>query len=104
MRIVQVRTTSDATDLIVRSGGQLFVWAKDYRCCRGQLITLQAELKRPKRRRYVAGEFRPFQMEGFTLFLATGTRMPDELVVEARGRRNRSRIRAYWNGCVYAPP
>jgi hypothetical protein len=99
---VRVRTTPEAADLIVRSGGQLFVWATDHRCCGGRLTTLEAATERPESRRGTVDAFGLVRAEGFTLFVATGARAPDELVLEARGRR-RPRVRAYWDGCVYAP-
>jgi hypothetical protein len=99
---MRVRTTPGAADLIVRSGGRLFVWATDHRCCGGRLTTLEVATEPPASRRRAADVFRLIAAEDFTLFVATGARTPDELVLEAKGRR-RPRIRAYWDGCVYAP-
>jgi hypothetical protein len=41
-----------------------------------------------------------FRREGFELYLERGLGVPDELVVEAKGRRRRH-VHAYWDGCAY---
>jgi hypothetical protein len=99
---VRVRATPQAAELIARSGGRLFVWASDHRCCGGRLTTLETGSERPEPRRGAARDFRPVPADGFTLLVATGTRGPDELILEVHGLR-RPTIRAYWDGCVYAP-
>jgi hypothetical protein len=99
---MRIRATPEVTELIARSGGRLYVWATDHRCCGGRLTTLEAAIERPERPPGPARDFSPISADGFTLFLATGARSPEELVLEAHGRRH-SRVRAYWNGCVYAP-
>ena len=96
---MRVSATPEATSFIVQRGGRLFVWATDHRCCRGGRFTvLDADTVPPAKPR---PSFARVEAVGFTVFLWPGPRsIPEELVVEMRGRRRR-RVEAFWNGCVY---
>ena len=91
MRVV---ASPEVRQIVREGGGRLFVWAKTSRCC-GAITYLKASLEAPER------EFRRVEAEGMEVYLAAGIReLPEELHVEARGRRRR-RLEAYWDGCAY---
>ena len=46
--------------------------------------------------------FRRLTDDEFELFVPEDLgRLPDELHLELRGRRQRQRVEAYWDGCAY---
>ena len=73
-------------------GGRLYVWTSAHRCCSGSLVLLETGSEPPK------GAERPFRtcdVGGYEVLLDLGgRRLPDELVLELRGRR---RSVAFWN-------
>jgi hypothetical protein len=88
-------TAADGVSEAVRMrGGRLYVWATSHRCCSGPLTLLEAATEVPpgaKRR------FLEIDAGGFALLLDLGgQRLPEELVLELRGRRKK--LAAFWNG------
>jgi hypothetical protein len=93
---VRVVASPEAVDLVRDGGGRLYVWTKSSRCCSGRLTWLEASTE--------PGEGRAFRrVEGAAIELyvpANLSHLPEELVVEARGRR-RWHLEAYWDGCAW---
>ena len=87
-------TAADAVQGFVRErGGRLYVWTTTHRCCSGPLTLLETGTERPPG---VARRFHEIDAGGFELLLDVGERrLPEELVLELRGRRRR--IAAFWN-------
>ena len=75
-------------------GGKLYVWARRSRCCHGSVTFLETTYERGER------PCRRVEGDGIELYLDERLGEPDELVVEASGRRRRH-LHAYWNGCAY---
>jgi hypothetical protein len=93
-RPMRVEASPEAVQLVAEQGGRLFVWAKRARCCHGTMTYLETSTEpgeRPCRRVY---------SNGIELYLDTSLGQPEELVIEASGRR-RKHVHAYWNGCAY---
>jgi hypothetical protein len=91
---VRVVASPEALGFVSERGGRLFVWTRTQRCCHG-VTRLEAATEPPPQRR-----FRRVPADGLELYLPAGLdRLPDELVVEARGRRRR--VEAYWDGCAW---
>jgi hypothetical protein len=93
---MRVLASPEASALVHKLGGYLYVWPKHFRCC-GGVMFLEAATSEPPRGvlfRSVAAE--PFVV----LFPESTSRVPDELHVEVRGR-GRRRVEAYWDGCAY---
>jgi hypothetical protein len=96
---MQVELSPEATELVHRLGGRLWVWAARPRvCCAGTPAYMHAATEQPHR------------LSGFRLvahgdvqiwFRAPGGRVPDVLEIGVRGRR-RPRVEAYWDGCRIA--
>jgi hypothetical protein len=91
---VRVQASPEAVRLIKAQGGQLYVCAKRSRCCRGSLTFLETS-NEPGEQRY-----RRVDADEIELYLDERLGDPEELVVEAKGRR-RKHVHAYWNGCAY---
>jgi hypothetical protein len=91
---VRVQATPEAVRLVQEQGGQLYVWAKRSRCCHGSLTFLETS-NEPRER-----PFRPVEADGIELYLDQSLGNPEELVIEAKGRR-RKHVHAYWDGCAY---
>jgi hypothetical protein len=91
---MHVEASSEAVRLVQERGGKLYVWAKRARCCGGPLTFLETSAE-PGERTY-----RRVAADGFELYLDERLGEPEELVVEARGRRKRH-VHAYWDGCAY---
>jgi len=91
---MKVTATDDIRELVREQGGRLYVWASARRCCSGTLTLLEAGTEPPpgdERR------FREIDAGGFELLLDMGMRrLPEELVLELRGRRKK--VAAFWNG------
>jgi hypothetical protein len=87
-------TAADRVARVVRErGGRLYVWTSSHRCCTGPLTLLETATERPP------GEhtgFRTIDAGGFDVLLDMGgRRLPNELVLELRGRRKK--VVAFWN-------
>jgi hypothetical protein len=93
-REMHVEASPEAVHLIEEQGGRLFVWAKRSRCCRGTLTYLETSSEPGDR------PFRRVHSEGIQVYFEANLVEPDELVIEASGRRRRH-VHAYWNGCAY---
>lgn len=95
-RAVRVVASADARELIAERGGRLFVSVTSTRCCH-PVQTLDAKTEVAE-----LGAFRSLGADaGFEVLVPENlARLPDGLVVEARGRRSR-RIEAFWNGCAW---
>ena len=101
MESVQVRISSDATELVQRRGGRLWVWAAYGKlCCAGSPAWMHAATEPPPD---VSG-FRPVAGgdDGVQVwFRGVGGQWPDVLEIGLRGRR-RPKVAAYWDGCLMA--
>jgi hypothetical protein len=87
-------TAADRVGRVVRErGGRLYVWTSSHRCCTGPLTLLEAATERPPGER---PGFRTIDAGGFAVLLDMGGhRLPDELVLELRGKRKK--VVAFWN-------
>jgi hypothetical protein len=94
VRHVRVQATPEAVRLVQEQGGQLYVWAKRSHCCHGSLTFLETSSE-PRER-----QFRRVDADGIELYLDQSLGNPEELVIEAKGRR-RKHVHAYWDGCAY---
>jgi hypothetical protein len=92
-------TASPEVAAFVREhGGRVFVWTRLHVCCGGGITSLVAGYEPGPSRRFTR-----LEAPGFEVWLDPGrSLMPDELVLEIRGRR-RPRVEAYWDGCVFVP-
>ena len=70
------------------------MWAERSRCCHGSLTFLKTSSE-PRER-----PFRRVDADGIELYLDQSLGDPEELVIEAKGRR-RKHVHAYWDGCAY---
>ena len=91
---MRVQASPEAVRFIQIRGGKLYVWAKRARCCHGSLTFLETSSEPGER------SFRRVDAEGIELYLDALLGQPEELVIEARGRR-RKHVHAYWDGCAY---
>jgi len=91
---VRVIASPEAVEFVHLRGGRLFVWTKRGRCCGAGLTWLEASTEDPGGR-----DFERIDAP-FDLYVALGGHGPEELHVDARGRRRR-RVEAYWNGCAW---
>lgn len=91
---VRVKASPEAVGLVQEQGGKLYVWAKRSRCCHGSLTFLETSSEPGERL------FRRVDADGIELYLDERLGEPEELVVEAKGRR-RKHVHAYWDGCAY---
>jgi hypothetical protein len=91
---MRIQATEDVAAAVRERGGRLYVWTSAHRCCTGPLVFLEAGAEPPK------GEERSFSaydVGGYEVLLDMGgQRLPDELVLELRGRRRK--VVAFWNG------
>ncbi len=94
VRQVRVKASPEAVGLVQEQGGKLYVWAKRSRCCHGSLTFLETSNEPGER------SFRRVDADGIELYLDERLGEPEELVVEAKGRR-RKHVHAYWDGCAY---
>ena len=69
------------------------MWAKRSRCCHGSLTFLETSSE-PRER-----PFRRVDADGIELYLDQSLGNPEELVIEAKGRRGKH-VHAYWDGCA----
>lgn len=91
---MKITATDELKELVRWRGGRLYVWTSAQRCCSGPLTLLEAGTERPpgEERR-----FRELDAGDFELLLDLGGQpVPEELVLELRGRRRK--IAAFWNG------
>jgi len=80
-------------------GGDLYLWASSSRCCHGGLAMLRTALERPEA---LEGFSRvPHPMVGVWFRGHRALTDPEQVVVELHGKRG-PRLKAFWNGCVYA--
>ncbi len=91
---VRVQASPEAVQLIQEQGGKLYVRAKRSRCCHGSLTFLETS-NEPAERSY-----RRVSADEIELYFDERLGDPEELVIEARGRR-RKHVGAYWDGCAY---
>jgi hypothetical protein len=94
VRDVRVQASPEAVELVTEQGGKLYVWAKRARCCHGSITFLETSSEPGER------PFRRVESEGIELYLDARLGEPEELVIEAKGRR-RKHVHAYWDGCAY---
>ncbi|HEY5387141.1 MAG TPA: hypothetical protein VIL79_04480 [Thermoleophilia bacterium] len=90
---MKITANDDVKELVRERGGRVYVWTSSQRCCSGPLTFLEAGTARP------LGETRRFHevdAGDFELLLDLGGQpVPEELVLELRGRRRK--IVAFWN-------
>jgi hypothetical protein len=91
---MRVEASPEAVQFVEEQGGRLFVWAKRARCCHGTMTYLETSNEPGER------PFRRVYSEEIQVYLDSGLPEPEELVIEASGRR-RKHVHAYWNGCAY---
>ena len=91
---MRVQASPEAVQLIQEQGGKLYVRAKRSRCCHGSLTFLETSNEPAKR------SYRRVSADEIELYLDERLGDPEELVIEARGRR-RKHVHAYWDGCAY---
>jgi hypothetical protein len=90
---MRIRATDAVAERVCQKGGRIYVWTSAHRCCSGSLTLLEAATERP---RGAERQFRELDAGDFRLLLDMGgLRLPEELVLEFRGRRRK--IAAYWN-------
>jgi hypothetical protein len=91
---MRLDASPEALRLVQERGGKLYVRAKRTRCCGGPLVFLETSAE--------PGDlsFRRVEADGVELYLDVRLGVPDELVLEAKGRRRRH-VHAYWDGCAY---
>ena len=92
--VVMRITAGDAVgDFVREHGGRLFVWTSAHRCCSGTLTLLEVGLEPPPG---AARRFQAIDAGGYEVWLDMGgQRLPEELVLELRGRRKR--VAAFWD-------
>jgi len=85
---VHVQASPEAVRLIQEQGGKLYVSAKRSRCCHGSVTFLETS-NEPGERPY-----RRVSAHEIELYLDERLGDPEELVIEAKGRR-RTHVHAY---------
>ncbi len=91
---MKVVASQPAVVFVSERGGQLFVWSKSSRCCRGGMTFLEASTQRDDRRAY-----RRVPADGIELYVDL-SRLPEELDIDVSGRFHR-KLHAYWEGCAW---
>lgn len=91
---MRVEASPEAIEFVQEQGGKLYVWAKRAHCCGGSLTFLETSNEPGERK------FRHVDADGIELYLDARLGEPEELVIEAKGRR-RKHVHAYWDGCAY---
>jgi hypothetical protein len=99
---VRVDISAAAADYIASHGGHVWVWAAHPRlCCAGAPAWMHAAVTAPDG---LSG-FRQLSSEaprGLTVhFRTVAGQQPDVLELDMEGRR-RTKVAAYWDGCVMA--
>jgi hypothetical protein len=90
---MRIRATDEVAAAVRERGGRLYVWTSAHRCCTGLLVLLETGGEPPKGE---AHDFRVHDAGGFEVLLDLGgRRLPDELVLELRGRRRN--VVAFWD-------
>ena len=90
---MKITVAEDVGEVVRERGGRLYVWTRSHRCCTGPLTLLETGTARPEG---ADRHFREIGADGFAVLLDMGgQRLPDELVLELRGRRKR--VVAFWN-------
>ncbi len=90
---MRIRATDEVAAAVRERGGRLYVWTRAHRCCSGPLVLLETGSDPP---RDAERAFRAYDAGGYEVLLDMGgRRLPDELVLELRGRRRS--VVAFWN-------
>lgn len=93
---VHIAASLEAEECIRRHGGSVYIWPSHHRCCGGGLTLLATSTERPPNR-----AFEQYAGRGFAVFLEVSLcDRTGEIELGLHGFR-RTRIEAYWNGCVY---
>jgi hypothetical protein len=91
---MKIRATDEVAAAVRERGGRLYVWTSAHRCCSGPLVLLETATEPPNR---PGRPFRAFDADGYEVLLDVGgRRLPEELVLELRGRRRK--VVAFWDG------
>jgi hypothetical protein len=91
---MKIRATDEVAAAVRERGGRLYVWTDAHRCCTGPLVMLETGGEPPPG---PERPFRAFDAGGYEVLLDAGSRrLPEELVLELRGRRRT--VAAFWNG------
>jgi len=96
---MRVAVSPEAEEFVRGQGGQVWVWAaRPQVCCMGTPAYMYAATTPPRD----PSGFSPVRLTGLDIwYRIPGGRRPDVLEIAMRGKR-RPRIKAYWDGCVYA--
>jgi hypothetical protein len=90
---MKLEMSDEVRSLVAHRGGRLFVWTEIHGRCCGRVTLLETSTEPPATR---GRDFRRIEADGFDVFIdAGGRKVPDTLVLEARGRSRT--LRAYWN-------
>ena len=90
---MKIRATEEVAAAVRERGGRLYVWTSTHRCCTGPLVLLETGSRPPGG---AARRFSTHDAGGFEVLLDAGSRrLPDELVLELRGRRRK--VVAFWD-------
>jgi hypothetical protein len=93
---MEVIASPAAVDFVREHGGKLFVWSRSSRCCHGRMTFLEAATSRDDAR-----AFRRVDTRGIDLYVRL-PRLPERLEIDVHGHFRRG-VRAYWDGCAWAP-
>ncbi|MCX6373904.1 MAG: hypothetical protein NTX16_12675 [Actinobacteria bacterium] len=90
---MKITAAEEVEERVRAQGGRLYVWTISHRCCSGPLTLLETGAEKPPG---AGRRFREIDAGGFELCLDMGgQRLPEQLVLELRGRRKK--IAAFWN-------
>ena len=91
---MRIRATDEVAAAVRERGGRLYVWTSAHRCCTGPLVLLETGAEPPAGRGAPAS---PPTTPAASRCCSTlgGRRLPDELVLELRGRRRK--VVAFWD-------
>ena len=90
---MRIRATDEVAAAVRERGGRLYVWTSAHRCCSGPLVLFETGAEPP---RGAERAFQVYDAGGYEVLLDMGgRRLPDELVLELRGRRRS--VVAFWN-------
>jgi hypothetical protein len=100
---MRVHVSSEAAELVMASGGQLWAWAARPRmCCSGAPAWMHAATTPPAGLTGFSQVPATALPPGLTVyFRAVGGLRPDVLEIAIEGRR-RPKVAAYWDGCLMA--
>jgi hypothetical protein len=94
---VEVVISDEARTFVKARGGAVFVRAREYKCCGGALVLLDATSTAPRD----VWNFVAYPADEIELYYRGHPRgVPNQLVIELRGLLRRH-VAAYKDGCVF---